>query len=81
MTGQGVRVRLEKGEMQMSENNRPATKKEMSYIGICLALGLVFGGIIGLVIDNLIIFAGGGLVLGLAIGSALDAGRQSNKSK
>ena len=37
-----------------------------------MALGLVFGGMIGLLIDNMIIFAGGGLVLGLAIGSALD---------
>ena len=37
-----------------------------------MALGLIIGGIIGLIIDNMIIFAGGGLVLGLAIGSALD---------
>ena len=60
----------------MSGNNNQAAKNGMSYIGVCLALGLVFGGIIGLVIGNLIIFAGGGLVLGLAIGSALDNRRQ-----
>jgi hypothetical protein len=37
---------------------------------------LIFGGLVGLLIDNLIIFAGGGMLLGLAIGAALD-----NRSK
>jgi len=43
------------------------------YTALGLALGLV-----GLIIDNPIIFAGGGLVLGLAIGYALDRGRGEN---
>jgi hypothetical protein len=30
------------------------------------------GGIVGLIIGNMVIFAGGGLVLGLAIGYAWD---------
>jgi hypothetical protein len=38
-----------------------------------MAIGLVLGGLVGLLIDNMIIFAGGGLVLGLAIGYAMDA--------
>jgi len=37
-----------------------------------MSIGLILGGIVGLIIDNMVIFAGGGLVLGLAIGSALD---------
>ena len=64
----------------MSGNNNQATKKGISYTGICLALGLVFGGIIGFVIGNMVIFAGGGLVIGLAIGSALDNRNQGSKS-
>lgn len=43
-----------------------------SYVAYCLAIGLVLGGFVGLLVGNPIIFAGGGLVLGLAIGSALD---------
>lgn len=48
----------------------------ISYTALGLAIGLILGGIVGLIIDNLIIFAGGGMVLGLAIGSALDNRRQ-----
>jgi len=48
------------------------------YTALGLALGLVAGGLVGLIIDNPIIFAGGGLVLGLAIGYALDRGRGEN---
>jgi len=46
--------------------------KRISYTALGMSIGLILGGIVGLVIDNMIIFAGGGLVLGLAIGSALD---------
>ena len=55
----------------MSQENK--TKKKNSYTALGLAIGPVLGGIVGLVIDNMIIFAGGGLVLGLAIGSDLDS--------
>ena len=52
----------------------------ISYTALGLAIGLIFGGIVGLIIDNMIIFAGGGLVLGLAIGSALDNRRLEDDS-
>ena len=54
----------------MSQKNN--TQKKISYTALGPAIGLILCGIVGLVIDNMIIFAGGGLVLGLAIGSALD---------
>jgi hypothetical protein len=56
----------------MSGNDTRSTQRNISNKALGMALGLIFGGIIGLIIDNMIIFAGGGLVLGLAIGSALD---------
>ena len=62
----------------MSQENK--TKKKNSYTALGLAIGLVLGGIVGLALDNMIIFAGGGLVLGLAIGSALDSRRLEDDS-
>jgi hypothetical protein len=47
-------------------------QKNISYTALGLAVGLIFGGLVGLLIDNLVIFAGGGMLLGLAIGAALD---------
>ena len=41
-------------------------------MGTALSLGLVLGGLVGLLIDNMVIFAGGGMILGLAIGLALE---------
>jgi hypothetical protein len=40
-----------------------------------MGIGLVVGGVLGLLIDNLAFSAGGGMVLGLAIGYALDQRR------
>ena len=37
-----------------------------------MGLGLVLGGLLGLIAGNWIIFTGGGLVLGMAIGAAFD---------
>lgn len=54
----------------MSDKEQPSTR--MSYKGIGMALGLILGGLVGLAADNLVIFAGGGMVLGLAVGTALD---------
>lgn len=54
--------------------------KRISYKALGLAIGLILGGIVGLLINNLVIFAGGGLVLGLAIGSALDNRRLEDDS-
>ena len=40
-----------------------------------MALGLVLGGLIGLVLDNMILFAGGGMILGFAVGTAIESRR------
>lgn len=56
----------------MSKNINRSSSRRMKFTGLGLAIGLVFGGLIGVLIDNPIIFAGGGMVLGLAIGAALD---------
>ena len=47
----------------------------VSVMGSSMALGLVLGGLVGILIDNMIIFAGGGMVLGLAVGTALESRR------
>ena len=62
----------------MSKNKNSG--KRISYTALGMAIGLIFGGIVGLIIDNMIIFAGGGLALGLAIGSALDSRRLEDDS-
>jgi hypothetical protein len=51
---------------------------KVNYLGLGMAMGLVVGGGIGLLLNNLVLFAGGGLVLGLAIGTALDRIRKSD---
>jgi len=56
------------------------SQKKISYTALSLTIGLILGGIVGLIIDNMIIFAGGGLVLGLAIGSALESRRLEDDS-
>jgi hypothetical protein len=40
-----------------------------------MGLGLLMGGLLGLLIDNLAFSAGGGMILGLAIGTALESRR------
>ena len=62
----------------MSKNKNSG--KRISYTALGLLIGLILGGIVGLAIGNMIIFAGGGLVLGLAIGSALDNRRLEDDS-
>ena len=52
-----------------------SSQSRFSYTALGLAIGLILGGSVGLVLNNLIIFAGGGLVLGLAIGYAMDSRR------
>lgn len=51
-------------------NNK--TSHGLKFTGLGLVIGLVFGGLIGILIGNPIIFAGGTMVLGFAIGSSLD---------
>jgi hypothetical protein len=55
--------------------NQGETKKKtrVSVLGVGMALGLVFGGILGLILDNLVIYAGGGMILGLAIATAIES--------
>jgi len=60
-------------------SNNETHPKNISWTALSLAVGLILGGILGFVVDNLILFAGGGLVLGLAIGNALDNRQQKNK--
>jgi uncharacterized membrane protein YgaE (UPF0421/DUF939 family) len=62
----------------MSKNKNSG--KRISYTALGMAIGLIFGGIVGLIIDNVVIFAGGGLVLGLAIGSAFESRRLEDDS-
>ena len=62
----------------MSKNNY--LQRKIAYTILGLSTGLILGGIVGLIIDNMIIFAGGGLVLGLAIGSDLDSRRLEDDS-
>jgi hypothetical protein len=63
----------------MSANHIPHNKFSCTALG--MSIGLILGGIVGLIIDNIVIFAGGGLVLGLAIGSALDSHRLKDASR
>jgi len=60
--------------MSQKGNNQPSMNTHYTALG--LAVGLVFGGFIGLFIGNPIVFTGGCMLLGFAIGSALD-----NRSK
>ena len=56
----------------MSLDKQGKKDLRISYTSAGMGLGLVFGGILGLLIDNLAFSAGGGMILGLAIGLALE---------
>ena len=47
-------------------------KRIRKYTGIGGGAGMIFGGLVGLLIGNPIVFAGGGTVLGIAIGTAFE---------
>lgn len=57
----------------MAKNHNQKSYRRMRYTGLGMAIGLVFGGLVGYLIDNPVIFAGGTMVLGFAIGSAIDS--------
>jgi hypothetical protein len=63
----------------MSEYDKSKSNDRAGYsrMGVFMALGLVFGGFLGLILDNLVLFSGGGMVLGLAIGTALEKRKMS----
>ena len=52
------------------------TSRNLKFAGLGAAIGLVFGGLIGTLIGNPFAFAGGTMVLGLAIGAAIDRRRE-----
>jgi F0F1-type ATP synthase assembly protein I len=59
-------------ETEMIKNETNPKKARFSIMGAAMGLGLLVGGILGLLVDNLAFSAGGGMVLGLAIGTALE---------
>ena len=61
----------------MSQETEMKKSSRISYTAGGMAIGLIFGGILGLLIDNLAFSAGGGMILGLAIGLALEKRRTS----
>ena len=56
----------------MSKNNINPTPIRITYKGIGMALGLILGGLVGFALGSPIIFAGGGMIVGLALGATLD---------
>lgn len=55
----------------MSDNDNRYSSGRMKFTGLGIGIGLVFGWLVGTLIGNPIVFAGGGMVLGLAIGTSL----------
>lgn len=63
--------------MTEPERSEEPSKKSANAVGIGIALGLPFGAVVGmLVLDNLALGAGIGLLLGIVIGAASQARRQ-----
>ena len=56
----------------MDNNNNQTNSRRKTNASRGLAIGLVFGGLVGILIGNPVVFAGGTMVLGFAIGAALD---------
>ena len=57
-------------------NQKKEPSNGIKFTGLGAALGLVFGGLVGILVGNPAVFAGGTMVLGIAIGSALDQRRK-----
>ena len=62
----------------MSEHNQNPYRI-MNYKGIGMAIGLIFGAGIGFLVGSPIVFAGGTMILGFAIGTALDQRKTENE--
>ena len=63
----------------MSDKKSQRNLAKVTYTGLGLAIGLFFGGILGLITGDMIIFPGAGLVLGFATGAALDNRKKDSK--
>lgn len=61
----------------MSQESTTNKSANYTIVGAAMGIGLVVGGIMGLLIDNLAFSAGGGMILGLAFGLALEKKRQA----
>ena len=61
----------------MSEKGKKQAATRVSYKALGMSIGLVLGGLVGILIDNMIIFAGGGMVVGFALGAYLDSRMQT----
>lgn len=59
----------------MTEKMEKEGNARIGIMGVAMSLGLVLGGLVGLTLDNMIIFSGGGMIVGLAIGLALEKRR------
>jgi len=64
----------------MSKKEYYSSLDEMALKSLGLVIGLLFGGLVGSFIGNPIVFAGGGMVLGLSIGIALEKRRSEDDS-
>lgn len=62
----------------MSQDTKPKKIRRTTYTAAGMGIGLVLGGVLGLLIDNLAVSAGGGMILGLAVGLALEKKRQAD---
>jgi F0F1-type ATP synthase assembly protein I len=62
---------------KMTEKMEKKQNARITTMGVAMSLGLVLGGLVGILIDNMIIFAGGGMIVGLAIGLALEKRRMT----
>jgi F0F1-type ATP synthase assembly protein I len=72
---QGDFKKLTEKEKKMSQDLKAKKTYKPTYLGAGMGAGLVLGGILGLLIDNLAFSAGGGMILGLAVGLALERRR------
>ena len=64
----------------MSKDINNPSSIRIVYTGLCPVIGMILGGILGLIADNMPVFAGVGMAIGLSIGAALDKYRAEDNS-
>ena len=57
-------------------NHKKQAGHSFKFAGLGAAIGLIFGGLVGFLIGNPIVFAGGGMILGVALGTSFDQRRE-----